>query len=123
MLIQSYQKYEVLCKNVASGVLYRWHLNVIPGNKAWKVVYMDLRSKTLIKGYSIIYIKDLEDNNFTVSKREARTFNKTDFHNKVDRSDLGYAARPLFSQAYKCDICGGVVANNICTDCMFDWDE
>ena len=50
------------------------------------------------------------------------TFDESDFQNRVDLSGLDYAVRPVFSQAYSCDICGGIVANDRCTDCMFDWD-
>ena len=70
MLIQPYGSYEILCKNTATGVLYRWHLDVIPGNKAWKVVNMYLSPGTLIKGFSILSINDLTDySSPVISKR------------------------------------------------------
>ncbi|MBN8194199.1 cold shock domain-containing protein [Bacillus sp. NTK074B] len=52
-----------------------------------------------------------------------QTITEDEFLDSVATSGTHYAATPSFSQSYRCDICGGVVANDICTNCMFDWDS
>ena len=41
MIIEPFKKYVVTCKD-SGGTLYRWHLEVVPGNNAWKVVYENI---------------------------------------------------------------------------------
>ncbi|WP_061810469.1 cold shock domain-containing protein [Rossellomorea vietnamensis] len=52
-----------------------------------------------------------------------QTITEDEFLDSVALSGAHFAAVPSFSQSYRCDICGGVVANDICTSCMFDWDS
>jgi hypothetical protein len=73
---------------------------------------------------------DLKPENKTEAKYEEdfdsefweQPISEEDFDFAVSTSDLGFAATPSYGQSYRCQICGGIVANDICTDCMFDWD-
>lgn len=135
MIIRPFHKYTVLCSK--GNKVYRWHLDLNPQNKAWKIVNRTIEVGDNIKGYEVLHVeektfehsinpKDLpwygdssEDNlNFWKSP-----ITKDEFNLSVDMSGIGFAIRPHHGESYRCQLCGGVVANNICTDCMFDWDS
>lgn len=125
MLIEAFKKYTVICKGTNQKT-YRWHLRVEPGYKAWKIVNHDITPKEIFNGYFIISI-DVTTDKTSKSECIKVPFNKpistNAFHTSVAQSGLGFAATPSISQSYRCQMCGGIVANDICTDCMFDWDN
>ncbi|MGG3006682.1 hypothetical protein [Geobacillus stearothermophilus] len=134
MLIKPFRKYVVLCKGPDQKT-YRWHLNVKPGYKAWKIVNENVQVGDKFKGYLILSINDITNEfEFALNQTEMdyqddeddfefweKPISKDEFDFAVSQFDLEFAVRPFYSQSYRCQICGGVVVNDICTDCMFDW--
>lgn len=151
MLIKPFRKYVVVCRGEDSDI-YRWHLKVEPWYKAWKVANYSISVGDVFKGYFILYIDDVtykpygekfddlklwgkttSENDFILedSKKDQKNslefwevpISEYEFDFAVETSNIGFAAYPSYSQSFRCQICGGVVANDICTDCMFDWDS
>jgi cold shock CspA family protein len=58
-----------------------------------------------------------------LANRTWQMITENEFLDSVASSGAVYPAAPSFTKSYHCDICGGVVANDICTSCMFDWDS
>lgn len=52
MIIEPFKKYVVTCEDVG-GTRYRWHLEVVPGKNAWKVVNATILVGQHFKGYWI----------------------------------------------------------------------
>lgn len=125
MLIKAFKKYIVLCKGPDNN-LYRWNLDVVPGKKAWRVRDRDFKIGYTVKGYRILSIEEIPDL-FEECCEEEEFFeppiSEDEFDFAVGDSGIGFAVNPSFGQAYRCDLCGGIVASDVCTSCMFDWDS
>lgn len=135
MIIKPFHKYIVLCSK--GNKTYRWYLNLEPQYKAWKIVNKHIQLGDNIKGYKIISMEEqplginvkLEELPWEsdFSKESLNFWNKPihkdEFDFYVNTSGIDFAVSPSYSQSYRCQICGGVVANNVCTECMFDWDS
>lgn len=126
MLIEAFKKYIVLCKGPDHKV-YRWNLDVVPGKKAWKVKDQIFKIGNMVKDHYIISIEEVKEvMNEDCSDEEEfweQPISEDEFDFAVGDSGIGFAVNPSFGQAYRCDICGGIVASDICTSCMFDWDS
>ncbi|OXS74183.1 hypothetical protein [Domibacillus enclensis] len=124
MLIRPYHRYTVLVED-SNHIQYVWHLNVLPHKKAWRVANLEMNWATVFKGYLILDIEELDGAEVGIDEEtdEDLHISMDDFHMAVGMSGIGYAVDPLYSTSYRCQICGGIVANDICTDCMFDWDS
>lgn len=110
---------------------YRWDLNLKPKNKAWKVVNQNITEGSIFKGYYILSIADVTLDNLFVTfdfnsddfVPSKKSFSKRKYEEEVSLSNIGYASRPSYDTSYTCFICGGIVAGDRCTSCMFDWDN
>lgn len=150
MIIQPFRKYIVICRG-DDGQSYRWNLVVEPGRRAWNILNEVIIVGHIFKGFMILSIQDVTDPNNVLEDDIVELFkqycipkfhdsdddemdidddvpwNKSisldEFDFAISTSNVGYSAQPTFSQSYRCQICGGVVAGDICTDCMFDWDS
>ncbi|OSX54782.1 hypothetical protein [Anoxybacillus ayderensis] len=142
MLIKPFRKYIVLCKGPDQKT-YRWHLNVQPEFKAWKIANEDVQIGQYFKGYLILSIDDITDKPTTISNdflHEKSHLKKFDESISQDELDLGLNDEkftkhfisldefdidsiPSYGSSSSCEICGGTVRNGVCTTCMFDWDS
>lgn len=131
MLIKPNKQYQVLCKRADADhfQLYIWELDLKIGNRAWRIVNQEIEVGSIIHGHLVLSIVDCtpisssvtyQDSNFTVENDQ---ISEEEFINAINSSSFSYAASPFSGQSYRCQICNGVVANDICTDCMFDWDS
>lgn len=106
MKIEAFKEYVAISRD-QDGKVYRWKLDIKPGNKAWSLVNQVIYSGDTIGDYQILSISNVP---------ERITF---------DASDVG-GFEPLYTRGlnhYSCDICGGDVENDRCTECHFDWDS
>lgn len=126
MKIKAFRTYTVICKGTDQKT-YRWHLKVEPGYIAWKAVNQHIIPKKTFKGYLIISIDDVTTASPTTHLTDPPGFKKAisekEFNFTLSQSEIDFSVRPSYSQSFRCQMCGGVVTNDICTDCMFDWDS
>lgn len=127
MIIQPFKQYIVICKGV-NNQQYRWYLNISPSMNAWKIVNEDIRIGETFKKHLILHIEEVHKNNILFDQEDEFEFwdkpiAESEFKNAIRQSNLGFAVDPIYDQSYRCQICGGIVANDICTECMFDWDS
>lgn len=131
MVIQAFHKYIVLCQK--GQQLYRWHLDVTPWNNAWKILNEKIEVGSIFKGHFILSIEEIEgqksfNEKLAINDEDDLEFwehpiSEEEFDCAVQESGIGFAVSPSYGQTFRCQICGGVVANDICTECMFDWDS
>lgn len=144
MIIKPYRKYVVSCRG-RDMKLYRWHLWIKPEHKAWKIVNQEIKAGELFKEHLILTVEDVTDTPYGETFPSLNLWKHssdaafTEFDDSPDGDDhiiteeefkyalassnvyfAGYTSR---SQSYRCQICNGVVVNDICTDCCFDWDS
>ena len=128
MFIKANGKYRIIAKG-PDTLIYEWNLTIIPSKRAWKIVSKDLKKGDMLNGYLILFIEDVSPKYSFKFYRDEEDYNwkrditEEEFQYAVASSNLGFTVYPSLSQSYRCDICGGIVANDICTDCMFDWDS
>lgn len=135
MLIKENGKYTIISKD-SHGLTYKWSLTIIPSKRAWKLANKQVNPGDILNGYTVISALEGHYPSFTKSNNDSTPFtrnswcqeeklpiSKGDFYDSVYTSGIDYAVEPSFHQAYRCDLCGGIVANDICTNCMFDWDS
>ncbi|MBB6177312.1 hypothetical protein HNQ82_002145 [Anoxybacillus tengchongensis] len=120
MLIQPFKKYVVLCKGPDQKI-YRWYLDVQPNHKAWKIVNEDIKVGEKFKGYFILSIDDITNDMSNSNQVQHKKDPFKEFKKPVSIEQFDFDSIPSYS--YTCQICGGVVRNDICTTCMFDWDS
>lgn len=117
MIIEPFKKYVVTCED-AMGTRYRWHLEVVPGNNAWKVVYANVVVGGNFKGYWIKEITIVEQilTPTAIGKHSAFSKENDLFANLADDDE---------NQDYwdNCPQCGGFIGiDDQCHSCGFDWD-
>jgi hypothetical protein len=125
MLIKANGKYVIISQD-SNNLIHQWNLTIVPGKRAWKLVNKDIKVGDVLNGYKILAIKtvyepptiDLDDDEWW-----KRPISRKEFDMSVYMSGIGFAVEPCYEASYRCQICGGVVANDICTQCMFDWDN
>lgn len=143
MIIHPFRKYVVSCLG-SDKKTYRWHLWMEPYFKAWNVVDQEIKVGEVFKGHLILSVEDVTDKPYGAMfscmdlwKRSEKSTNRKfeddlawpddvdedEFERALASTDLCFAVDPSYSQSYRCQICGGVVANDICTQCCFDWDS
>lgn len=132
MLIEPNKQYRVLCKKVSAIQLqqYVWHLDVKADKKAWKIVNQNVEVGSIVHGHLILSISDCTPDSISANYQNSHSvceeedlISEEEFTDAINGSSFSYAASPFFGHSYRCQICNGVVANDICTDCMFDWDS
>jgi hypothetical protein len=117
MLIKSNRKYEIICKD-NSDLIHQWNLTIIPSKRAWKLNNQEIKPGDELNGYSILSVKKK-----VCQYNDHSSILKEDFIHSVNTSGIRFAVDPTYQAAYCCQLCGGIVANDICTECMFDWDS
>lgn len=124
MLITPFKKYLVHCRDT-DQIEYHWHLDVLPGKKAWKLAEQKIETGMMFKGFFILSIEEkvAPQSHLTSFNSSQKSITKNEFDVAIDMSDFIHAVKPSFSQSYRCHICQGVVANDRCSSCMFDWDD
>ena len=117
MIIEPFKKYVVTCKD-SGGTLYRWHLEVVPGNNAWKVVYENIVVGGNFQGYWIKEVT-LEESLTPIAVGRHSVFSKendlsADFVDDDDDQDFWN----------ECPQCGEYIGiDGQCHSCGFDWDS
>ena len=104
MRIEAFRNYVAISRG-QDGKAYRWVLDITPGNRAWNLVHQIINSGDMIEGYQILSISNVPDNNTKGSFDDFQTLYTNRFNH------------------YTCDICGGTVVNDRCTECHFDWNS
>ena len=109
MIIEPFKKYVVTCE-ASGGTMYRWHLEVVPGKNAWKVVNANMVVGENFKGFGIKEVTLEEDLAPLATGRRALL-------SEGDDDD---------DQAFweECPQCGGSIGiDGQCHSCGFDWDS
>jgi len=133
MKIEAYKRYTVLCRKIngIQNIIYQWDLIVEPHHKAWRILGENISVGQVFKGHLILSIEEVEHKMIQYKKDYpyendyawTRPINEDEFNFSVLQSNIGFAVAPIYEASYRCQLCGGVVANDICTACMFDWDN
>ncbi|WP_273836212.1 hypothetical protein [Guptibacillus sedimenti] len=105
MKIEAFRNYVAISRDWG-GKAYRWNLAITPGNKAWNLVDQTINSGDMIEGYLILSISKIPS--------------QSPFKGIYGNFEPSY---PNSINTYTCDICGGTVVNDRCTECHFDWDS
>lgn len=95
---------------------------------------MDLQPGDVRNGYTDISVKavlnpgkspnDKNQSSQSYSNRNVeRYISREDFYDSVHTSGIGLGDTPSNSESYRCQLCGEIVDNDVCTDCMFDRDN
>lgn len=94
--------YIVDCIDLNTNIHYRWHLNFVPFNKAYRIKNEDLKVGTTFRGrYLILKVTDVT--------------NKINFNNQCNENDNFWST---------CPVCGSYLGDGICQVCRsFDWDS
>lgn len=124
MLLMPYKEYVVHCRDI-DQIEYRWHLDMHPGKKSWQVVNKIIEPGLIFKDHLILSVEELvaPQSSSTFYNSTKKSISKSEFNFASDTLDFIHASSPLYESAYRCHICDGVVANNRCSSCMFDWDD
>lgn len=104
MLIKPFNHYRIIAKSPVNQFC-EWKLLISPEKRAWKLAFIEVSVGDQLEGYRILSVEHVK---------------KSDSHPK----SLNYTySVPVYGNSYTCDICGGRVVNDRCTECMFDWDS
>lgn len=126
MIIEPYNHYEILCLG-SDKKTYRWHISTLPTKRAWKLVNIDVKAGFMISGFHILHVSKvpplLQLNEDLLKTSVTKPFSEDEFQEAIYGSSFEYGVSPSYHQSFSCQICGGIVASNICTSCMFDWDS
>lgn len=127
MLIKKNGKYRIISRG-PENLIYEWNITISPVKKAWKLVNKDIKVGDILNGYTIlsattVYEPITEDTEYDKFQWSASPISEEEFDFAVYQSNLGYTIEPSFDQSYRCQLCDGIVANDVCTNCMFDWDS
>jgi hypothetical protein len=123
MLIKPNGKYIIISRD-QNNLIHRWNLTIIPSKRAWKLAYKDINVGDVLNGYKILSIKKVyEPPTEELDDEWDIPISEDEFDFAVSYSGIGFAVEPTYDESYRCPLCGGIVANDICTNCMFDWDS
>lgn len=131
MKIQPYRHYVVHCKQ-ANQTYCIWNLIVLPGYKSWRIIGEDIQVNTYFYDHLILSIEDITDTERSKVKVVTNDcepeinpweapISLDDYHEAVRTA--GFYLNPCYGSTYRCQICNGVVINDICSECMFDWNS
>ena len=133
MKIQAHKRYHLLCRKIndIQNITYLWDLVIEPYHKAWRILGEDIYVNQIFKEHHILSIeevdcKPIQQKNHLPYEDDyewTRPIDRDEFNFSVLQSNIGFAVAPVYDASYRCQFCGGVVANDICTACMFDWDN
>lgn len=137
MIIEPYKTYVVICKG-PDNQIYQWNLNTTPGRKAWKILHRDIQPNTIFYNHYILSIENvsteltsdfmkhviapLEEPSTEDYAQKTKPISANEAMSAT--AELGFPVQFAYTTAtYRCQFCNGVVVNDICSECMFDWDS
>lgn len=137
MLIQPCRHYVVHCqqrKDILNNdqTIRIWNLIVLPDYKSWNIIDQDIQINTYFFDHFILSIEDITDSKYgssTIFMNKLMDLEPDwedgEFTDPNEASVMRYELdiNTYYGSSYRCQFCNGVVIDDRCTDCMFDWDS
>lgn len=129
MIIEPFKHYQVTCR-AENGITYLWNLIVLPSFKSWNIVNQHIDPHTVFCNYYILTIEDItnrQDFQFVTLLNEHEYEMNLMVPTAMELLDANEIedinTNMYYSSSYNCHYCQSVVVNDVCTNCMIDWND